>query len=107
MLQEASNNRALFEGLVAGESSNLAMVPWAPSQFQSAAPAATVTAMMDAEEGSEGASMEVEQDRAGQLSTVGAGAQREALHQWPPHCMVQQPPMPAASYQPSPVAWSW
>ena len=94
MLQEPNNHRALFSG---DESSNLAMVPWAPSRFQ--APS-TATEIMDAED-SEGVSMDVEQDRAGQLSAT--------HHQWSPqqqHCIVQQP-IPATSYQPSPVPWSW
>lgn len=106
MLQEASSHRALYEGLAGDESSNLAMVPWAASHSQAASTDATVTGTMDAED-SEGTSMEVEQDRADQLSTAGP-AQGEELHrgQWPQHCMVQQP-LPAASYQPSPVTWSW
>lgn len=59
--------------------------------------------MMDAEE-SEGMPMEVEQDKCDQPAIVGA-AQGEAFHQWPQHCMVQQP-FPTASYQPSLVTWS-
>uniref|UniRef100_A0ACD5XTN3 Uncharacterized protein n=1 Tax=Avena sativa TaxID=4498 RepID=A0ACD5XTN3_AVESA len=94
MMQEGSNHRPPFYG---DENSNLAMVPWAPSRVQAPSTAATATEMMDAED----TSMDVEQDRADQLSTT---------HQWPQqqqqHCMVQQP-IPAASYQPSPVTWSW
>ncbi|CAM0952090.1 unnamed protein product [Alopecurus aequalis] len=92
MLQGRSNHRAPF---AAEENSNLAMVPWAPYSVQ--APS-TGAEMIDAEDG-EGASMDVEQDRDGQLSAT--------HHQWPQqHCMVQQP-IPAASYQPGAVAWSW
>lgn len=90
MLQEASNHRALFEGLAGTESSNLAMVPWAPPRAQATSTAAE---MMEAEDG-EGASMEVEQDRA---------EQQLSMPQWPQ----QQQPIPAASFQPSPVTWSW
>ena len=82
-----------------GESSNLAMVPWAPSRVQGPS-TATATEMMEAED-SEGGSMDVEQGRADQLAAT--------HHQWSQqqqHCMVQQP-TPAASYQPSPVTWSW
>uniref|UniRef100_A0ACD5Y0T8 Uncharacterized protein n=2 Tax=Avena sativa TaxID=4498 RepID=A0ACD5Y0T8_AVESA len=84
MLQERSNQQALFAG---DENSNLAMVPWAPSRVQAPSTAATATEMMDAED----TSMDVEQDRADQLSTT---------HQWPQqqHCMVQHP---------IPVTWSW
>ncbi|VAI33955.1 unnamed protein product [Triticum turgidum subsp. durum] len=87
-LQEASSRRALFEGLAGAESSNLAMVPWAPPRAQAASMAEE---MMEAEDG-EGASMEVEQDRA---------EQQLPMPQWPQqqqHYMVQQ--------QPIPVAWS-
>lgn len=95
IMQEASSHRALFAG---DENSNLAMVPWAPSRVQAWSTAATATEMMDDED----TSMDVEQDnRADQLSTT---------HQLPQpqqqHCMVHQP-VPAASYQPSPVTWSW
>ncbi|KAE8792841.1 hypothetical protein D1007_32619 [Hordeum vulgare] len=96
MLQEARNHRALFEGLAGTETSNLAMVPWAPPRAEGAPTAAE---MMEAEDG-QGASMEVEQDRADQ---------QLPMPQWPqqPHCMVQQQPIPVASFQPSPVTWSW
>lgn len=90
MLQEASNHRALFQELARDESSNLAMVPWVPSHSQATSTAsATATEMMYAED-SEGTSMEVEQDMCDQPATAGA-AQGEALHQWPQHCMGQQP----------------
>ncbi|XP_020175461.1 uncharacterized protein [Aegilops tauschii subsp. strangulata] len=89
-LQEASNRRALFEGLAGTETSNMAMVPWAPPRAQAASTAAE---MMEAEDG-EGASMEVEQDRVDQ---------QLSMPQWPQqqhyNYMVQQ--------QPIPVAWSW
>jgi hypothetical protein len=76
------------------ENSNLAMVPWAPWAPHRVQAPATATEMMDAED----TSMDVEQDGADQSS---------ATHQqWPQHCMVPQP-LPAASYQPSPVTWSW
>lgn len=102
MLEVTSNHWALFEELTRDESSNLAMVPWAPSQSQAASTvSATVTEMMDADvEDNEGTYMEVEVDGCDQLVTAGA-PQGEALHQWPQNCMV-----PAASYQPSPVTWS-
>lgn len=68
--------------------------------------------MMDADQDAEGASMEVEQDPAGQpLPPAGLALQGDAFHQqqWPPqHCMApQQLQVPAASYQPNPVTWSW
>ncbi|VAI19176.1 uncharacterized protein LOC119302102 [Triticum dicoccoides] len=88
VLQEASNRRALFEGLAGAEASNLAMVTWAPSRAQAASTAAE---MMEAEDG-ESASMEVEQDRSGQQLPMPLWPQQQ------PHCMVQQ--------QPIPVAWS-
>ncbi|KAF0923212.1 hypothetical protein E2562_003423 [Oryza meyeriana var. granulata] len=107
-LREASEHRALFEQLARDKSSNLAMVPWVPvpsnSQDASTSAAAT-TEMMDAED----TSMEVEQGGGSHLSTAGIAQASEApYHQWPQqqHCMVQQP-LPAASYQPSPVTWSW
>lgn len=99
MLQEASNHRALFEGLAGTESSNLAMVPWAPPRAQATSTAAE---MMEAEDG-EGASMEVEQDRAEQQLSMPQWPQQQQQQQ---HCMVQQP-IPAATFQPSPVTWSW
>ncbi|XP_047047386.1 uncharacterized protein LOC124652420 [Lolium rigidum] len=91
MLQEANSHGAMFAG---EENSNLAMVPWAPWAPHRVQAPATATEMMDAED----TSMDVEQDGADQSS---------ATHQqWPQHCMVPQP-LPAASYQPSPVTWSW
>lgn len=106
MLQVTSNHRVLFEELT-DESSNLAMVPWAPSQSQAASTtSAMVTEMMDAnDEDSEGTYMEVEQDRCDQHVTADA-PQGEALHKWPQNRMVQQS-LPVVSYQPSPVTWSW
>ncbi|VAI19175.1 unnamed protein product [Triticum turgidum subsp. durum] len=88
VLQEASNRRALFEGLAGAEASNLAMVTWAPSRAQAASTAAE---MMEAEDG-EGTSMEVERDRADQQLSMPQWQQQQ-------HYMVQQ--------QPIPVAWSW
>ncbi|KAL6846838.1 hypothetical protein ACP4OV_024286 [Aristida adscensionis] len=120
VLQEASNHRALFEALAArDENLNLALVPWAPSQSAAAASTAPGAETMDAEQDGDGASMEVEQDGNAQpapaAAAAGAGAQGEAFHhhhpqqqQWPPqHCMALQQQLPAASYQPSPVTWSW
>ncbi|XP_015696603.1 uncharacterized protein LOC107304948 [Oryza brachyantha] len=115
MLRELSEPRALIEQLSADESCNLAMVPWVPSNSQEASTsaAAATTEMMDAED----TSMEVEQDGGGGSYPAAAAAAGVAQggeaayhhHQWPQqqqHCMVQQP-LPAASYQPSPVTWSW
>ncbi|KAM3258460.1 hypothetical protein ACQJBY_050304 [Aegilops geniculata] len=89
-LQEASNRRALFEGLAGAETSNLAMVPWALPHAQAASTAAE---MMEAEDG-EGASMEVEQDRADPQLPM----PHWPLQQQQQHYMVQQ--------QPIAVAWS-
>ncbi|RLN35147.1 uncharacterized protein C2845_PM03G01860 [Panicum miliaceum] len=117
MLQEASNHRALFEELAArDENLNLAVVPWAPAQVHAHAHAASATAaeMMDADQDGDGASMEVEHDVGGRPTPQAGGAvQGEAFYhhqqQWPPqHCVApQQVQLPAASYQPSPVTWSW
>ncbi|GJN33578.1 hypothetical protein PR202_gb22197 [Eleusine coracana subsp. coracana] len=120
VLQEASNHRALFEELASrDENANLAMVPWAPAHVAQAAATTTSSApgteMMDADQDAEGAaSMEVEQDGAGQpVPPIGFAMQGDAFHhqqqQWPPqHCMApQQLQVPATSYQPSPVTWSW
>ncbi|KAL5201367.1 hypothetical protein ABZP36_035721 [Zizania latifolia] len=108
MLRETTDHRALF-ALARDESSNLAMVPWVPSHSQEASTAAAAMAaeMMDAED-TEATPMEVEQDGASHPGSAGVAQQGEsqAPYQWPQHCMVQQP-LPAASYQPSPVTWSW
>lgn len=57
----ASNHWALLGELARDDSSNLATVPWEPSQSQTASmTSVTVTEMMDADaEDSEGMSMEV------------------------------------------------
>ncbi|KAK3130436.1 hypothetical protein QOZ80_6BG0493400 [Eleusine coracana subsp. coracana] len=121
VLQEASNHRALFEELASrDDNACLAMVPWAPAHVAQAAATTTSSApgteMMDADQDAEGAaSMEVEQDAAGQpVPPIGFAMQGDAFHQqqqqqWPPqHCMApQQLQVPATSYQPSPVTWSW
>ena len=78
------------------------MVPWAPSRVQGSA---TATEMMEAED-TEGGSMDVEQDRADQLAATHHQWSQQQQQQQQQHCMVQQP-IPAASYQPSPVTWSW
>ncbi|KAL6656266.1 hypothetical protein ACP70R_007092 [Stipagrostis hirtigluma subsp. patula] len=117
-LRSAVLQEALFEALGAkDENPNLALVPWAPAQ--SAAAASTSTApgaeMMDADQDGDGASMEVEHDGGVQLAPAAAvEAQGQAFHYhqqqpWPPqHCMEpQQLQLPAASYQPSPVTWTW
>lgn len=89
MMQEANNLRALFEELASrDENLNLAMVPWAPAQAHShvaSGSRAAAAEMMDADQDGDGASMEVEH-----------GMQA-----------FQQLQLPAASYQPSPVTWSW
>jgi len=119
MLQEASNHRALFEELAArDENLNLAVVPWAPAQVHAHAAsrsAATADEMVDADQDGDGASMEVEHQPTPPAASV--ALQGEAFHhhqqqqqqQWPPqHCVApQQVQLPAASYQPSPVTWSW
>ena len=116
MLQEASNHRALFEELAArDENLNLAVVPWAPAQVHAHAAsrsAATADEMVDADQDGDGASMEVEHQPT--PPAAGVALQGEAFHhqqqqQWPPqHCVApQQVQLPAASYQPSPVTWSW
>ncbi|RCV12311.1 hypothetical protein SETIT_2G258900v2 [Setaria italica] len=118
MLHEASNHRALFEELAArDENLHLAMVPWAPAQIHAhthagSSSAAAAAEMMEADQDSDGASMDVEHDVEGQPTPAAGGAlQGEAFHhqQWPPqHCVApQQLQLPAASYQPSPVTWSW
>jgi hypothetical protein len=93
------------------ETSNLAMVPWVPvpsnsqeASTSAAATATTTTEMMDAED----TSMEVEQDGGSGGSHL-AAAGEAPYYQWPQHCMAPppQPPLPAVSYQPSPVTWSW
>ncbi|KAG8057247.1 hypothetical protein GUJ93_ZPchr0002g23736 [Zizania palustris] len=106
LLRETSDHRALFEELARDENSNLAMVPWVPSNSQepsTAAAAAMAAEMMDAED-TEVSPMEVEQYGASHPASAGVGPQGEsqAPYQWPQHCMVQQP-LPAASYQSSPV----
>ncbi|KAG2644345.1 protein transport protein SEC31-like isoform X2 [Panicum virgatum] len=117
MLQEASNYRALLEELAArDENLNLAVVPWAPAQVHAHAAsrsAATADEMVDADQDGDGASMEVEHQPTPPAASV--ALQGEAFHhhqqqqQWPPqHCVApQQVQLPAASYQPSPVTWSW
>ncbi|OEL38671.1 hypothetical protein BAE44_0000311 [Dichanthelium oligosanthes] len=119
MLQEASNHRALFEELASrDENLNLAMVPWAPAQVHAHAASGSTAAaaeMMDADQDGDGACMEVEHDMEGRPTPPAGGVlQGEAFHhhqqqQWPPqHCVApQQLQLPAASYQPSPVTWSW
>jgi hypothetical protein len=120
MLQDANNHRALFEELPArDENLHLAMVPWAPAQFHahtcagSSAAAAAAADMMEADQDGDGASMDVEQDAEGQpMPAAGGALLGEAFHhqQRPPpqHCVApQQLQLPAASYQPSPVTWSW
>ena len=52
VLQEASNRRALFEGLAGAEASNLAMVTWAPSRAQAASTAAEMMEVLKSEMGS-------------------------------------------------------
>lgn len=110
-LREASEHRALFEELAMDETSNLAMVPWVPvpsnsqeASTSAAATATTTTEMMDTQD----TSMEVEQDGGSGGSHL-AAAGEAPYYQWPQHCMAPppQPPLPAASYQPSPVTWSW
>nr|CAB3457456.1 unnamed protein product [Digitaria exilis] len=115
MLQEASNHRALYEELAArDENLNLAVVPWAPAQVYghaaSSSAAAAATEMMDADQEGDGASMEVEHQPAPPAGGVLQGAAfQQQQQQWPTqHCVApQQLPLPAASYQPSPVTWSW
>ncbi|TVU10084.1 hypothetical protein EJB05_43592, partial [Eragrostis curvula] len=117
VLQEASNHRALFEELASrDENPNLAMVPWAPANAHVARATASTTAppseVMDADQDADGASMEVEEGYAAQPAPpAGIALQGEAFHhhqQQQQHCMAQQPlQIPAASYQTSPVTWSW
>jgi len=121
MLQEASNHRALFEEMAARDGNlNLAMVPWAPPKVDAHAASsstAAVVEMVDADQDGDGASMEVEHDVEGQATPPAGGAlQVEAFnhhyqqqHQWPAqHCVASpQLQLPAASYQASPVTWSW
>ncbi|CAD6269137.1 unnamed protein product [Miscanthus lutarioriparius] len=121
MLQVASNYRALFEEMAAGdENLSLAMVPWAPAKVHAHAASSSTSAgaeMMDADQDGDGASMEIEHGVEGQTTPPMVGAlQGEAFHhhyqqqhQWPaPHCVASpQLQLPAASYQPSPVTWSW
>lgn len=118
MLQEASNHRALFEEMAArDENLNLAVVPWTPAKAQAQAASSSTAAaaeMMDADQDGDGASMEVEHGVEGQTTAPAVGAlQGEASHQqqqqWPAqHCVASpQLQLPAASYKPSPVTWSW
>ncbi|CAN6204895.1 unnamed protein product [Urochloa humidicola] len=109
MLQEANNHRALFEELAGrDENLNLAMVPWAPAQAHARAAYSSAEEMMDADQDGDGASMEVEHQPT---PASGGAPQGEAFHhyqqqQWPlQHCVAPQ--LPAASYQPSPITWSW
>ncbi|KAJ1290239.1 hypothetical protein BS78_02G227800 [Paspalum vaginatum] len=110
VLQESSNHKALFEKLASrDENPNLAMVPWTPAQVHAHAASAE---MMDADQDGDGASMEVEHGVEGQPTPPAGGPlQKEPFQQqqWPPqHCVSpQQLQPPAASYQPSPITWSW
>ncbi|WVZ65419.1 hypothetical protein U9M48_014784 [Paspalum notatum var. saurae] len=117
MLQEASNHRALFEQLASSdENPNLAMVPWTPAQVHahaaSGSRAAAAAEMMDADQDGDGASMEVEHGvEARPMPPAGGPLQGEPFQQeqWPmQHCVApQQLQLPAATYQPSPITWSW
>ncbi|CAD6224368.1 unnamed protein product [Miscanthus lutarioriparius] len=124
MLQEASNYRALFEEMAAGDDNlSLAMVPWAPAKAHAQAASSSTSAadeMMDADQDGDGASMEVEHGVEGQTAPPAGGAlqgeafhhnyhQQQQQHQWPAqHCVASpQLQLPASSYQPSPVTWSW
>ncbi|CAN6174850.1 unnamed protein product, partial [Urochloa humidicola] len=113
MLQEASNHRALFEELAGrDENLNLAMVPWAPAQVHARAFSSSAEEMVDADQDGDGSSMEVEHQPtppAG-VALQGEAFQHQHHHQqWPlQHCVApQQLQLPASSYQPSPVTWSW
>nr|CAB3453828.1 unnamed protein product [Digitaria exilis] len=113
MLQEASNHRTLFEELAArDENLILAVVPWAPTQIYghaaSSSAAAAATEMMDADQEGDGASMEVEHQPAPPAGGVLQGAVFQQQQWLTQHCVApQQLQLPAASYQPSPVTWSW
>ncbi|CAN6196469.1 unnamed protein product [Urochloa humidicola] len=107
MLQEASNHRALFEELAGrDENLNLAMVPWAPAQIHARAFSSSAEEMVDADQDSDGASMEVEHQPTPPAGVTLQGEAFQHHHQqWPlQHCVApQQLQLPASSYQPSPV----
>ncbi|PAN13151.1 hypothetical protein PAHAL_2G317400 [Panicum hallii] len=109
MLHEASKHRALFEELAArDENLNLAVVPWAPAQDHAHAASATGAEMMDADQDGDGASMEVEHDVEGRPTPQAGGAVQGEAFYHQQHCVApQQVQLPVASYQPSPVTWSW
>ncbi|KAF8694885.1 hypothetical protein HU200_037985 [Digitaria exilis] len=106
MLQEASNHRTLFEELAARDENLILAVIYGHAASSSAAAAATE--MMDADQEGDGASMEVEHQPAPPAGGVLQGAVFQQQQWLTQHCVApQQLQLPAASYQPSPVTWSW